>query len=263
MNAIDNTLGMYDAVWASYNQLFDSLSEEDWKVQSLCPDWDVRGAVTHVFGVEHALDGWFPESGETPPPFDKVAAYAELTSGMSGDELIADCRRLMTVRREQIAALSEEDLAKPSMTPVGPGTYGRFLDIRIFDFWVHERDIRIPLNRPADSEAGPAAERSVEEVAMSIGYIAGKKIGLSDGQSMSFQLTGPVERAIHVAVDGRAKAVESLDNPDVVVAADSTAFVMLACGRVDPQEQIDAGKISWSGDDVLGDHAARSLRFTM
>ncbi len=263
MTEIDRQLEMYDNTWASYNQLFDSLSDDDWKVQSLCPAWDVRGAVTHVFGVEHMLDGWFPESGETPLPFELVAGYAELTASMTNEELVTDCRRLMAVRREQIAALSDDDLTKPSATPVGPGTYGRFLDIRVFDFWVHERDIRMPLDRPADSEAGPAAERSVEEVAMSIGYIAGKKIGVADGQSLSFQLTGPIERTINVAVDGRAKAVETLDNPTATVTTDSTTFVMLACGRIDPQAQIDAGKISWSGDASLGDTAARNLAFTM
>ncbi|MFT7600230.1 MAG: hypothetical protein ACI8TP_003171 [Acidimicrobiales bacterium] len=263
MSEIDRKLEMYDAVWASYNQLFDSMVDNDWTVQSLCPDWDVRGAIVHVFGVEHALDGWFPESVETPVPFDKVAAYAELTSSMSADELVADCRRLMALRREQIAALSDDDLAKPSMTPVGPGTYGRFLDIRVFDFWVHERDVRIPLARPAGSDGGPDAVRSLDEVAMSIGYIAGKKVGLPDGQSISFRLTAPVERTVNVAVDGRAAAVETLQNPTAVVTTDSTTFVMLACGRIDPEEQIANGKISWSGDEALGEKAARNLRFTM
>jgi len=38
---------------------------------------------------------------------------------------------------------------------------------------------------------------------------------------------------------------------------------MLACGRIDPQQRIDAGRISWTGDDIWGEKAARSLRFTM
>ena len=38
---------------------------------------------------------------------------------------------------------------------------------------------------------------------------------------------------------------------------------MLACGRVDPQERIDAGRISWTGADEWGDKVARNLRFTM
>ena len=66
-------------------------------------------------------------------------------------------------------------------------------------------------------------------------------------------------------MDGRAKAVDpsSLADPDVVLTADSTTFIMLACGRIDPQAKIDDGSISWSGDAEWGEHAARSLRFTM
>ncbi len=70
-------------------------------------------------------------------------------------------------------------------------------------------------------------------------------------------------RQLHVRVDGKAKKVDSLDDPDVVVTTDSTTFVQLASGRIDPQAQIDASRITWKGDDELGDRAARNLRFTM
>jgi predicted lipid carrier protein YhbT len=49
----------------------------------------------------------------------------------------------------------------------------------------------------------------------------------------------------------------------VVVSADSTAFVMLACGRLDPDEMIESGRISWSGDEEWGENTARRLRFTI
>jgi hypothetical protein len=39
--------------------------------------------------------------------------------------------------------------------------------------------------------------------------------------------------------------------------------VLLACGRIDPEAEIAAGTISWSGDDEWGAQAARNLRFTM
>ena len=98
-----------------------------------------------------------------------------------------------------------------------------------------------------------------------MGYIIGKKVGLPDGMSLRADITGPVERQMAVVVDGRAKAVDpsSLAEPDVVLTADSTTFIMLACGRIDPQSKIDDGSISWSGDVHWGEHAARSLRFTM
>ena len=94
---------------------------------------------------------------------------------------------------------------RPSWTPVGEKTYGRFLEIRVFDFWVHERDITTPLGWPTD-DTGPRAEIALAEVEGSLGYIVGKKIGLPDGASIVFHLTGPLERDLSVVVDGRAKA---------------------------------------------------------
>jgi len=41
------------------------------------------------------------------------------------------------------------------------------------------------------------------------------------------------------------------------------SFVQLACGHIDPQAQIDAGLVSWTGNAELGDRAARNLRYTM
>ncbi len=264
MSSKAEILANFDDVWGSIDDLIGSMSEEDWTVQSLCPDWTAFGVIAHLAGVEHALAGWRPTAAEDPLPFGAIADYLQGAAGWSGAQLAEDYQRLLRVRREELESMSEEAMAQPAPTPVGPATYGRFMDIRVFDFWVHERDIRIPLDRPAASESGPAAERSVDEVAMSIGYIAGKKIGLGAGQSLAFRLTGGVPREINVAeVDGRARAVESVDDPTTVVTADSTSFVMLACGRVDPQGEIDAGRISWEGDADLGDRAARSLRFTM
>jgi len=151
---------------------------------------------------------------------------------------------------------------EPSITPAGLRTYGAFLQIRIFDMWVHARDIAIPLGEQLDN-TGPGAEIALAEVAGSIGYIVGKKIGLPDGMSIVFHVNEGVEDDLGVLVDGRARVVDELDSPDVEVTADLQTFMMLAAGRVDPQAQIDAGKISWTGDDQWGEAAARNLAYTM
>jgi len=66
-----------------------------------------------------------------------------------------------------------------------------------------------------------------------------------------------------VKVDGRARQVEHLDNPDIKLTTDTLTFIQLACGRIDPQQQIDQGKVTWTGNDELGHRAATNLRFTM
>ncbi len=247
----------YDAIGA----LCASLDEKQWSTQSLCPDWTVRGVVTHLAGIEAVLTGWLPEDNASAPSFDPMAAFVAATADLD-DATFAAVTEVFDARRREVAALTQADVERPSWTPVGPKTYGDFMDIRVFDFWVHERDITTPLGIETD-DGGLAAEIAVDQVAASLGYIVGKKVGVPDGKSIAFHLTGPVRRDLYAMVDGKAKVVDGLDSPDVEVTTDSKTFVQLACGRIDPQGPIDSGAITWTGDAELGDRAARNLRYTM
>jgi uncharacterized protein (TIGR03083 family) len=233
-----------------------------WQAQSLCPDWRARDVISHLGMMECVMTGWLPGSVEEIPPFSRVEPYTEQVSALDDASFNDRIREIFAGRRADLAALQDADLSRPSWTPVGPKTYGRFLEIRVFDFWVHERDISTPLGWPTD-DTGPRAEIALAEVEGSLGYIVGKKIGLPDGASIVFRLTGPMERDLAVVVDGRARQVEHIDNPDVTLTTDTLTFIQLACGRIDPQAQIDAGKVTWTGNDEFGDRAARNLRFTM
>jgi hypothetical protein len=76
-------------------------------------------------------------------------------------------------------------------------------------------------------------------------------------------VTGGVERDLAVVVDGKARPVESVDDPDVELTTDIETFMLLAAGRVDPQGRIDDGRITWSGDAEWGERMARHLAYTM
>ena len=254
-------LAAHETLFAHFNELSGRLTEEQFAVQSLCPDWDVRGVVGHAVGVETVLDGWAP-SAEDPPPFGKMADFAAELAGLDTAGVAARVGEVLDSRMAHLRSLGPDVASAASITPTGVKTYGDFLRIRVFDLWVHARDIAIPLGEQLPDD-GPAAELALEEVAGAAGYIAGKKIGLPDGKSMVFHITGGVEREIAVQVDGRAAVVDSVEAPDAEITADVETFVMLACGRIDPQAQIDAGKISWTGDAELGERAARNLAYTM
>lgn len=247
------------ATWGALTSLAGSLTPQQWSTQSLCPAWTAQGVVVHAASIEQVLAGWRP-GGDAP--FAAIGgAHAEL-SALDPGALTERFSSIVDQRLAQLDAMSEEEFATVGATPVGPGTYARFMSVRVFDNWVHERDIRVPLGISAD-DGGPAAEMSLDEVHQSLGYIAGKKIGLADGKGITFRLTGPVERSMSVKVDGRASVVASLDAPDAVVTTDSLTFMLLACGRIDPQGPISDGRISWTGDAEIGERAARNLRFTM
>lgn len=248
----------YDAI----ESLASRLTDEQWRAQSLCPDWDMRAVVTHLGMMERVMTGWLPEGTEDLPPLDRIGPYHDEVSGLDSKAFAARIGEIFAARRADLARLTEQDLARPSWTPIGPRSYGGFLEIRIFDFWVHERDITTPL-RIATDDGGARAEIALGQVESSIGYIVGKKIGLPDGASIVFHLTGPVRRDLAVVVDGRARAVEQVDRPDTELTTDTVTFIQLASGRIDPQAQIDAGIVQWTGNDVFGDRAARNLAFTI
>jgi uncharacterized protein (TIGR03083 family) len=248
----------YDAI----ESLASRMDSAQWHAQSLCPDWDMRGVITHLGRMERVLTGWLPESAEDLPPLDRIGPYFEEMAALTDAAFAARIGEIFAGRRADLAGLTEADLARPSWTPIGPRSYGGFLEIRIFDFWVHERDIATPLGWPTD-DAGPRAEIALGQVEGSIGYIVGKKIGLPDGASIVFRLTGPVKRNLSVVVDGRARAVDHVEHPDVELTTDTVTFVQLAAGRIDPQRQIDSGRVTWTGDPQLGDRAARNLSFTI
>ena len=252
----------FELCWASLDSLFDGLTDEQWATPSLCPGWTVRDVLIHLAAIENMLSGEAPGSMTESLPFDKIVTWTNDVADLDNAALLERYRAMIDTRRGELAQLTDADFELPSATPVGPGTYGRFMAIRVFDFWVHEHDIRTPLGFQGH-ESGPAAEMAIDEIHRSLPYIVGKKIGLPDGESLAIEIHGGVERTMCVAVDGRAGLVDSLDSPDVVLRADSTAFAQLACGRIDPQGPIDDGRVSWSGDATWGEAAARNLAFTM
>jgi uncharacterized protein (TIGR03083 family) len=133
------------------------------------------------------------------------------------------------------------------------------MQIRVFDCWVHEQDIRRALGRPGHGH-GPAVDQSIDEIERALGYIIGKQAGAPDGTRISIELTGPLRRSIHVAVDGRASVVDTLDRPaDVVLRFDASTFAALACGRVDPI----AAPVTIEGDEALGRRITEHLAFTI
>jgi uncharacterized protein (TIGR03083 family) len=262
MTDLATITGALDQSYAAIEAVCAGLDDTGWQAQSLCPDWTVRGVISHLASVEHVLAGWLPDSAEVPPPFGRAATFVTQSAGLPDGRYAALVADVLAGRRADLAALSQGDLERPSWTPVGPATYGRFLGIRVFDFWVHERDITTPLGLPTD-DTGRRAEIALAEVEGALGYIVGKKVGLPDGRSIVFHLTGPLPRDLSVVVAGRAAVVDHVEHPDVELTTDSVTFIQLASGRIDPQGAIDSGAVRWTGDSELGERAARNLRFTM
>jgi uncharacterized protein (TIGR03083 family) len=254
------------AEWESLDTLLTGLDDAQWSTATCLPGWHVRDVVAHLIGIESML------AGETPPPSDvEVATLPHVRNDLgAANELwvrglrpeapagvLQRFRGITRSRAGALAAMGPADFDAPSWMPVGRGTYRQLLRIRLFDCWLHEQDIRDAVGRPGH-ETGPCAEAAVDHLLGSLGYVVGKRAGAPDGTAVTFRLTGPVERTVHVVVDGRGTVVDALHRPaTVTLAMSSNLFVRLAGGRVRPDQPVDI-----AGDAELGRAVVAALAVT-
>jgi uncharacterized protein (TIGR03083 family) len=262
----DRLVDLLGAEWSSIAELLADLPSEDWSATVL-PGWDVHDVLAHMVGTECALSGM-----ELPPVPDgsehvrndigKVnEAWVASRRAVSHQDLLAEFVAITAKRLASLRSMSVHDFYAPSWTPAGPGTYARFMQIRVFDCWMHEQDIRAAVGRPGN-ESGPAAERSLDEVVGALGYIIGKRGRAPDGSSVLIRLTGPIERDLHVIVEGRARVTDTLEGePTAMITLSSSLFLRLAGGREDPEASAEAVRLD--NDLDLARQLASNLAFTI
>lgn len=266
---VDPSVANLRTVWRSIVELGDVLAEADWERPTACPGWDVKDQLSHLVGPEALFLGRpQPAAVEVPPPWVRndlgtanEAAVAYRRS-WSGPDVLAELREVVDARLEQLEAMDEDDLAEESWTPTGPGTVRDLLEVRAFDAWVHEQDIREAVGRPGHLE-GPVPENALHRCFLAMPYVVGKKAAAPDGTTVRFEVTGPTAGVLGVAVEGkRARAVDPPpDPPAVTVTAEFLPFTRLGCGRADPARALADGQVSTSGDTALGETIVRKLAF--
>lgn len=265
----DRIVGLLREEWSCIARLLESLPGDAWAAPAL-PGWDVHDVVAHLVGGERMLAGaerpaGVPGSEIGGHVHNEIARLNEdwvvALRHRSPVELLADFRAVTAERLAALEQMSAVDFDAPSWTPVGQSTYGRFMQIRVFDAWMHEQDIRAATGRPGH-DSGPVAEESLGEVIGALGYIVGKRGGAPQGSSVTIRLTGPIARDLHVKVDGRARVVEALDElPTATVSLPSSLFLRLAGGRVDAASVLD--QVELHGDVELGRQLVTHLAYTI
>ncbi|GAA1219085.1 maleylpyruvate isomerase family mycothiol-dependent enzyme [Prauserella alba] len=266
----DRITGALTSQWESLDGLLASLPATAWDAPSALPGWTVRDVVAHVIGTEASLLGeQAPEADvdvtELPHVNNEIAAFNERwvrSMRESTPQRMLDRFRDVVARRsDALRAMTQDDFDAPSWTPVGKGTYGRFMRIRIFDTWLHEQDIRDAVGVPGH-EAGPCVEHAFDELAESLGFVIGKRAAAPDGAGVTLEFTGALRRSVHVAVDGRAAVVPELPGPaTATLRLDAGLFARLAGGRVAAEDRLS--DVEYSGDTELGERIVRNLAFTI
>jgi uncharacterized protein (TIGR03083 family) len=259
--------------WDDIDELLSGLSDAQWQESTALPGWRVHDVVSHIIGTESFLTGM-----PTPTPDVNVSKLEHVRNQMGAmneswvrhlhDEppsaMLEKFRSVTGERRKALAAMDDEAWNTEGATPVGQDTYGRFMRVRTFDCWMHEQDIRYAVGIWASDDVllGGPAEQAFGEITSSLGYIVGKLGKAPDGSRVAFELTGPLQRTLRVAVDGRAKVVEDFDgDPTTTIRMDAVLFTRLAGGRTTADENDNAIEIE--GDTALGRQLVEHLNFVI
>ncbi len=263
------TVGLSET-WEGLAGACDELSDSEWARPTECPGWDVKDHLSHLVGIERSI------MGEPAPVWDgPFGDHVRNDLGRGNEPWIAVRRPLpgATVRAEfvevtgtrlaQLDLLTEDEWAAVGWSPLGERPHAEFMEVRVFDSWVHEQDVRRALDRPGGS-GNQASALSIDRVQGAMGFVVGKQAGCPEGTAVHFDVAGPERdaRAFTVAVqDGRAREVGDDVAPTVTLSMSSLDFVRLGCGRAGADEMEAAGRIGVGGDAATGRIVLRAMNF--
>ena len=257
-----------DAAFGGFLDLGQSLDDAQWDASTDVPGWTVRDNYSHVLGTELMLLGRPDPEVELPELAhvkNDIAKFNEMSvhqrRDRPGAEVLAEFEAVWTERKAALDEMDDATFEEEGFTPAGKDTYGRFMQIRVFDCWIHEQDVRTALDLPGH-DSGPAVETAIDEMTASMGFVVGKKAGATEGQSVRLELTGPAARTINVLVDGRAGVVDELPGePTATVTVPVLTWFRFITGRWDADA--DRADVSLAGDEDLARRVVESANYTI
>jgi len=157
-----STVDALASVWTSLRELLLTLTPEQWHAPTALPGWDVQANVAHIVGTEASLLGQDASPVTNPPPevdteppahvrneigeFNELSVQAMATA--TPEETVERFDEVTARRLTELREMPQGEWDAETMAPAGRNAYGRFMQIRVFDCWFHEQDIRDAVGRP-------------------------------------------------------------------------------------------------------------------
>jgi uncharacterized protein (TIGR03083 family) len=248
---------------------FESLSAEEWKVQSACDAWKNDEVTAHMCiaaemfatTIQRGIDGdSSPPEGMSPPSVEgltaRLAGNVQRTLDMRqslGDELLptfaSRCRRV----DELLATLRPEDWDKLCYHTANIISVGSFVDLRIAEMAMHEWDIRSRME--TDAEMPPETLSAIFDLLSNfiVGRLYRPGRSIMETTVFRFNVTGAVEGSYDITVSGgEAKLGPAGPSPAAVTfGCDAHTFALLVYGRLGIEEGVADRRITAEGDREL------------
>ncbi|MGH9090294.1 MAG: maleylpyruvate isomerase N-terminal domain-containing protein [Acidimicrobiales bacterium] len=273
---VEPVIAALEEVWASIAEACRGIPAAAWDLPTDCPGWTVRDQLSHLVGIERAL------LGEQPPPAggadhphvkNEFAAvnetWVEARRGRPGNEVLEELRSVTARRSAALRAMTEEAFEEIGWSPVGQVPYRVFMEVRVFDCWVHEQDVRRALGRPGGL-GGAGEVITLERMAGAMPFVVGRKVAPPDGTVVMWRVGGrdgrdgrAARQVVVVTEGGRGRALDAAPpEPTVVLSMGSTTFWRLACGRTTATAALAAGEVAVAGDAGLGGRVLEAMAVT-
>ena len=212
--------------------LLSDLRDDEWGHPSRCDAWTVQDVITHLVSTNHfwllsisqALAG---DPTRFLASFDPVASPAQLvdqTRGTPWEETLAAYRTSNAELLAAVEALDEGGWGATGEAPPGHVPLSLVADHALWDCWVHERDIVLPLGRPPVEDEREILTCLRYAAALGQAFEVGQARG--HGGAVVLEVTDPDARLV-VAVGEDQVRVHDGDAPADAMQVDLPAVPLL------------------------------------
>jgi uncharacterized protein (TIGR03083 family) len=263
-------IAQLEEVWRSTIQLGRTIADDEWDRPTDLPGWSVRDCYSHLVGTERSLMGDpMPEVAVdhlphlTGPMAAMIELPVEARRTTPGAEVLAEWEDVSARRLAELRAMPDEQWDVVGWSPVGEVPFRTFMEVRVFDSWMHEQDVRRALGRPGHLH-GPCVAVSVGRIRNALGFVVGKRAGAPDGASVVFEVTGDDGGTFPVVVaGGRARLADEVPaDPTVHLTLDVETFCALGGGRWSGERARAEGRVAVTGDEALADAVLGAMAIT-
>jgi uncharacterized protein (TIGR03083 family) len=212
--------------------MLEAMSDQQWTVESRCDGWTAREVAAHLVTVNsfwHAsiVAGLAGTPTRMLAGFDPAASPPVMVDWMSAlshrdvlDQFTATTDTLLNT----VAELDEQGWVTSAEAPAGVIAIRALVQHALWDSWIHERDIAIPLGIATPAE--PDEVRACLQFAAAISPALGIGLGLDPSCTLAVEAVDPhIQFVLHVG-----DAVRVFDRADPA----------LPCLRGDAVELVEA-----------------------
>jgi len=229
--------------------MLEHLTDDEWRSPSRCDGWSAQDVAVHLastnafweIAIRSGVDGSPTEMLAT---FDPVATPARMVAGstLGPDEIIETFAASSESLAHLLLGLSETDWTAQAEAPPGHVAVSAVVHHALWDSWIHERDIVLPLGRTPDVEPDEvlACLRYVAALSPAIALAAGSR-----GTAGFDVVASDPDAHFHVAIAADVAVTEGRSGSALELTGGSVDLLEALSFR-QPLEQTIPQELSWA-----------------